>query len=147
MRDQGISPRQAAYNYSVATAAGFLAANGIVQAYGEPFGIGAGPRDANSEVTYRIAFAETAAEVFQQPFLFERIAFLNQFPNNEAKALGVQWGKAVGRRICETRTNDGSEPSEVNYYLGRYRPTVRCVVLAPDRFVLRRHTGSGICIV
>lgn len=32
VRDQRISPPRAAYNYSVATAAGFLAANGIVQA-------------------------------------------------------------------------------------------------------------------
>ncbi|WP_236619832.1 vanadium-dependent haloperoxidase, partial [Candidatus Synechococcus spongiarum] len=121
VRDQRVLTPQAAYNYSIATTAGFLAANGIVQAYGEPFGIGAGPREANPEVAYGIAFAEAAAEAFQQPFLFERIAFLNQFPNNEAKSLGVQWGKTVGRKICEIRTNDGSEPSEVNYYLGRYR--------------------------
>jgi len=105
----------------MATAAGFLAANRIVQAYGELFGIGAGPHEANPEVAYGVAFAEAAAEVFQQPFLVERIAFLSRFPNNEAKSLGVQWGKTVGQRICKIRTNDGSEPSKVNYCLGRYK--------------------------
>jgi len=91
VREQKVPPPpQAAYNYGMATAAGFLTANGIVQAYGEPFGVGAGPQEANPEVAYGVAFAEAAAEVFQQPFLVERIAFLSRFPNNEAKSLGVQ---------------------------------------------------------
>ena len=62
-----------------------------------------------------------AAEAFQQPFLFERMAFLDRFPGSEAKTLGVEWGRAVGRQVLRMRTDDGSEPSEVNYYLGRYR--------------------------
>ena len=101
-------------------AAGFLAANGIGQAYSETFGIGAGPPDADPEVAYGVAFATAAAEAFQQPFIFERIAFLDGFPGSEAKSRGVEWGRAVGRRVLEMRTDDGSEPSEVNYYLGRY---------------------------
>ena len=121
VRDQRVLTPRAAYNYGLATAAGFLAANGIVQAYGEPFGIGSGPRDADPEVAYGIAFAAAAAEAFQQPFLFERIAFLSRFPDGEAKSLGVEWGRAVGRRVLDMRTDDGSEPSEVNYYLGRYQ--------------------------
>ncbi len=120
VRDQRVLTPRAAYNYGLATAAGFLAANGIVQAYDEPFGIGAGPRGADPEVAYGVAFAIAAAEAFQQPFLFERMAFLNRFPNSEAKSLGVEWGRAAGRRVLDIRTDDGSEPSEVNYYLGRY---------------------------
>ena len=121
VRDQRVLTPRAAYNYGLGTAAGFLAANGIVGAYDEPFGIGPGPRGADPEVAYGVAFAAAAAEAFQQPFLFERIAFLSRFPDGEAKSLGVDWGREVGRRVLDLRTDDGSEPSEVNYYLGRYR--------------------------
>ena len=121
VRDQRIPPPRAAYTYALPLASGFLAANGVVGAYDEPFGIGSGPRDADPEVAYGVAFATAAAEAFQQPFLFDRMAFLNRFPASEAKTLGVEWGRAVGRRVLKIRTDDGSEPSEVNYYLGRYR--------------------------
>ena len=120
VRDQRLPPPRAAYVCSVPMAAGFLAANGIVQAYDEPFGIGLGPSDADPEVAYGVAFAIAAAEAFQQPFLFERIAFLDRFPGSEAKSRGVEWGRAVGQKVLEMRTGDGSEPSKVNYYLGRY---------------------------
>ena len=121
VRDQRMAPPQAAHAYAVPLAAGFLAANGIVQAYDEPFGIGRGPRGADPEVAYGVAFANAAAEVFQQPFLFEKIAFEKRFPGSEAKSLGVDWGRTVGRRVLEMRTDDGSEPSEVDYYLGSYQ--------------------------
>ena len=120
VRDQRLAPPRAAYVCAMPMAAGFFAANGIVEAYDQPFGIGAGPRDADPEVAYGVAFAIAAAEAFQQPFLFERIAFLNRFPGSEAKSLGVAWGRAVGRKVLAMRTGDGSEPSKVNYYLGRY---------------------------
>ena len=120
VRDQRVLTPRAAYNCGLATAAGFLAANGIVQAYEEPWGIGPGPGGADPEVAYGVAFAEAAAEAFQQPFLFERIAFLNRFPGGEAKSLGVEWGMTAARRVLKVRTDDGSEPSEANYYLGRY---------------------------
>ena len=115
----------------MATAAGFLAANGIVRAYDEPFGIGAGPSDADPEVAYGVAFAIAAAEAFQQPFLFERIAFLNRYRGSEAKSLGVQWGRAVGQKVLDMRTHDGSEPSRVNYYLGRYNRRTDCLRWRP----------------
>ena len=41
-------------------------------------------------------------------------------PNGEAKSLGIEWGRRVGLKVLEMRTDDGSEPSEVNYYLDRY---------------------------
>ena len=120
VRDNRVPPPRAAYNYALPMAAGFLAANGIVQAYDEPFGIGPGPRNADPEVAYGTAFSSAAAEAFQQPFLFERLAFLNRIPGSEAKSLGIEWGRSVGRRVVNMRVNDGSEPSEANYYLGRY---------------------------
>ncbi len=121
VRDQRVTPPRAAYNFGLPMAAGFLAANGVVRAYDEPFGIGSGPRGADPEVAYGIAFAVGAAEAFQQPFLFERMAFLNRFPDSEAKSLGVEWGRKVGHRVLDLRTDDGSEPSEALYYLGRYK--------------------------
>ena len=120
VRDQRLAPPRAAYVCSLPMAAGFLAANGIVGAYDEPFGIGAGPGGADPEIAYGVAFAIAAAEAFQQPFLFERLAFLDRFSGSEAKSLGVAWGRRVGEKLLDMRTGDGSEPSKVNYYLGRY---------------------------
>lgn len=120
VRDQRVPPPRAAYNLSVPLAAGFLAANGIAQAYQEPFGVGAGPAGADMEVAYGVAFAIGAAETFQQPFIYERLSFLNRFPDGEAKSLGIEWGERVGRYVVDMRTDDGSEPSEANFYLGRY---------------------------
>ena len=120
VRDQRVLTPRAAYNYGLATAAGFLAANGIVQAYDEPFGIGPGPRGADPEIAYGVAFSIASAEAFQQPFLLERRSFLDRFPDSEAKSLAVEWGRAAALQVLDMRTDDGSEPSEVNYYLGRY---------------------------
>lgn len=120
VRDQRVPPPRAAYNLAMPMAAGFLAANGILRAYDEPFGIGQGPAGADPEVAYGVAFATAAAEVFQQPFLFERMAFKRRFPDGEAKSLGADWGRKVGLEVVRMRTDDGSEPSEANFYLGRY---------------------------
>ena len=120
VRDQRLTSPRAAYCLSPPLAAGFLAANGITQDYDEPFGVGAGPAGADPEVAYGVAFATTAAEAFQQPFLFRRNAFLNRFPAGEAKSLGVEWGRTVGRHVLDMRTDDGSEPSEVDYYFDAY---------------------------
>ncbi len=120
IRDQRVLAPRAAYNLGLATAAAFLAANGVAKAYGEPFGIGDGPPDADPEIAYGVAFSLAAAEAFQQPFLFERAAFLKRFPGSEAKSLGVEWGRRAAMIVLGQRTDDGSEPSEVDYYLGRY---------------------------
>lgn len=120
VRDQRITPPRAAYNFAMPMTAGFLAANGITQDYQEPFGLGAGPINADPEVAYGVAFAVAAAEVFQQPFIVERHAFLKRFANSEAKSSAIEWGKKVGRHVVKMRNDDGAEPSEVNFYLGRY---------------------------
>lgn len=120
-RDQRITPPRAAYNFAMPMAAGFLAANGIEQAYEEPYGLGAGPQNANPEIAYGVAFAVAAAEVFQQPFIIERNRFLQQFPNNDSKTQSIEWGKKIGRKIVAMRNDDGAEPSEVNYYFDHYQ--------------------------
>ena len=121
VRDQRVAPPRAAYNFAMPMAAGFLAANGILQAYEEPYNIGSGPKGADPEVAYGVAFAIAAAEVFQQPFIFERTAFLNRFPDSDAKSQAIEWGKKVGKKVVKIRNDDGSEPSEVNYYFDRYQ--------------------------
>lgn len=121
VRDQRVPPPRAAYNFALPMAAGFLAANGILGTYEEPFGIGQGPAGADPELAYGVAFAVAAAEAFQQPFLFERAAFADRFPDGEAKTLAMKWGREVGLKVVRMRTDDGSEPSEVNFYLGRYQ--------------------------
>ena len=92
VRDQRVPPPRAAYNFAMPLAAGFLAANSIIQAYDEPFGIGTGPRGADPEVAYGVAFATAASEVFQTPFLAERKAFIDRFPAGQAKTLGDRMG-------------------------------------------------------
>ncbi|PHR59982.1 MAG: hypothetical protein COA43_08420 [Robiginitomaculum sp.] len=120
-RDQRVPPPRAAYNFAMPLAAGFLAANGVLQAYHEPFGIGAGPRNANAEVAYGVAFATAASEVFGTPFMMERKAFKAKFPDGYGKTLGAQWGRKVGMHIVKMRTRDGSGSNDVNYYFDNYK--------------------------
>lgn len=120
-RDQRVAPPRAAYNFAMPMVAGLVAANGITRKYEDPYSIGEGPKTANPEVAYGVAFGICAAEVFQQPFLVERSKFLKKFPSGAPKSEGIEWGKKVGKAILRMRTNDGSEPSKVNYYLGRYK--------------------------
>ncbi len=121
LRDQRVPPPRAAYNLALPTAAGFLAANGILQVYDDPFAIGPGPVGADPEMAYGVAFATAASEAFQQPFVGERMDFARAIPDGEAKSLGAAWGRQVGLKIVRMRTRDGSQPSKVNYYLDRYR--------------------------
>lgn len=120
VRDQRVPPPRAAYNFAMPMVAGFVAANGVTQQYQDPYQIGSGPAQANPEIAYGVAFSFAAAEVFQQPFALERARFLNKFSDGEAKSLAVEWGKKVGKAIVRMRNNDGSEPSEVNYYFDNY---------------------------
>ncbi len=119
-RDQRITPPRAAYNFAMPMVAGFLAANGITQTYTEPYGLGAGPSNADPEIAYAVAFSIAAAEVFQQPFVIERNKFLKRFADSETKSQAVEWGKKIGRHVVRMRNDDGAEPSEANFYLGRY---------------------------
>lgn len=120
VRDQRVAPPRAAYNFALPMAAAFLAANAITQTYAEDFGVGAADPDADPEVAYGVAFGVAAAEAFQQPFALERMAFVRRFPANEATSRGEEIGDRVARLLLDQRTNDGSEPSKANFYLGRY---------------------------
>ena len=120
IRDQRLTPPRAAYNLAMPMVAGFLAANGITQEFEEPYGIGTGPKKADPEVAYSVAFSIAAAEVFQQPFVFEKSRILRRYPSSESKSLGIEWGKRVGKMVVKMRNNDGAEPSEVNYYFENY---------------------------
>ncbi|MEO9599002.1 vanadium-dependent haloperoxidase [Parasphingorhabdus sp.] len=121
IRDQRVPPPRAAYNLAMPTVAGFLAANSILQTYEDPFDIGTAPLGADPAMAYGVAFATAASEVFQQPFVGERMDFANGIPESEAKSLGAAWGRQVGLKIVKMRTRDGSQPSKVNYYLNRYQ--------------------------
>lgn len=120
VRDQRVAPPRAAYNFGGPMVAGFLAANAIVDRYENPYDFGEAPTGADPEVAYGVAFATVASECFQQPFLWERRAFLAKFADGEAKDLGAKWGRHVGLEIVKMRTHDGSEPHRVNYYHDRY---------------------------
>ena len=121
IRDQRLFTPRAAYIFGLTNTAGFLATNGISQSYQEPFDIGPGPTDADEEIAYGVAFAIAASEVLQQPLVFERRKFLARYPGSNAKTNAVRWGNYVARKLLKQRTNDGSEDSEVNYYLNRYK--------------------------
>lgn len=120
VRDQRVPPPRAAYNFAAPMVAGFIAANGIAGRYDDPYGLGEGPRGADLELAYGVAFATAASECFQQPFLFERERFKAGFPDGEGKGRAIKWGRHVGIAINKMRTRDGSEPNKLNYYLGRY---------------------------
>lgn len=120
LRDQLVPPPLASRALAMGHVAGFLAINGIEQRYESGYAIGAAPQGADPQVAYGVAAATAFAEHFQQPFLFDRMRFLKRYPDGEAKTLGRQWGKQVGRYMVRERTNDGAEPSKVNYYLKRY---------------------------
>lgn len=121
VRDQRVVPPRAAYNFAMPMAAGFLAANGITQEFDEPYNLGVGPSNADPEIAYGIAFAVAAAETFQQPLMLEKKHFLKLFPDSTGKSAAVAWGKKIGRQVIRMRNDDGAEPSEANYYLGRYQ--------------------------
>lgn len=120
-RDQRVAPPRAAYNFAMPSAAGFVAANAVESVYNDDFQVGPAPAGVHPEIAYGIAFSYAAAEVFQQPFVVERRRFLSKFANDDRKSVSIAWGKKVAKHIIRLRNDDGSEPSEVNYYLGRYQ--------------------------
>lgn len=120
LRDQLVAPPLASRALAMGHVAGFLAVNAIDHKYESGYAIGNAPRGADPRVAYGIAAATAFAEHMQQPFIFDKMNFLSKFPDGEAKTLGVQWGRKVGDFVVRMRTNDGAEPSKVNFYLNRY---------------------------
>jgi len=120
VRDQRVPPPRAAVAFAAPLVAGFLAVNGIQRQYAEPYGMGVGPRGADLDVAYGVAFATAASEAFQQPFLAERLAFMKKFPDGEAKSLGAKWGRHVGLKVVKMRTDDAAHLTKANHYRGLY---------------------------
>lgn len=121
IREQRTPPPRAAVVLALPLTAGFLAANGLDRRYNEHMGLPEGPFEGFSEVAYAAAFVTAAADMMETPFLAETSDFYKQFPNGVAKDNAIAWGRHVGNHLLRLRVNDGSEPSEVNYYLGRYK--------------------------
>ncbi|MEM7300163.1 MAG: vanadium-dependent haloperoxidase [Pseudomonadota bacterium] len=120
IRDQGMAPPLATRALSMSHVAGFLAVNGIQKRYHTPFTLGDGPPEADPDIAYGMAFCTALGEHFQQTFLGDRKAFLKRFPNRAHKQRSVDWGDLAGKYVVRLRTNDGAEPSKVNYALKRY---------------------------
>ena len=121
IREQRTPPPRAAVVLAMPLAAGFLAANGLERRYHEHFRLPEGPFEGISRVAYAAAFTTAAADLMETPFLAEISDFYKGFPDGVSKDNAIAWGRHVGQHLLRMRVNDGSEPSEVNYYLGRYK--------------------------
>nr|MBI1228753.1 phosphatase PAP2 family protein [Cytophagales bacterium] len=120
VRNQSYTPPPATRVFAMAHMAGFLAVNGIQGSYNTPYNIEKGPSTANAEVAYGVAFSMALSEGMQSSFIFDRNHFLAEYPNDESKAQGIQYGRYAANVVIKSRANDGSEPNKANFYLGRY---------------------------
>ena len=120
VRNQSITPPPATRAFAMAHMAGFLAVNGIVGGYNTPYKLDGGPKGANPEAAYGVAFSMALSEALQSSFIFDRNRFLDKFPDNEAKAQAVKYGSYAAKSVIKSRINDGAEPNKSNFYLGRY---------------------------
>lgn len=118
-REQLALPR-AAYCLAMPMIAGFLAANAIGRQYDDPMGLGEGPAEADPEISYAIAFATVAEQLFGKSIRSEILRFLSGFEDGDSKSQAVTWGQVAGQKILAMRNGDGSDPSLANYNLGRY---------------------------
>ena len=121
MRDQAVAPPLATRALAMGHLAGFLAVNAIDPRYRSPHQVGEAPQGANLDVAYGMAFATAISEHFQQTFAGDKLEFMQKIPGGNAKNLGAEWGKYIGRYVVKLRTRDGAEPSKVNYDLKRYK--------------------------
>lgn len=119
-RDRSLPPPLAARAFAMGHLAGFLAVNGIEGQYNTSYHVGEGPRDANPEVAFGIAFARAFAEGAQTSLLFDKREFLNRYPADEATSRAIAWAEHVSDYVIALRTQDGAQPSQANSYLGRY---------------------------
>lgn len=119
-RDMNLAPPIAARAFAMGHLAGFLAVNGIEGTYNTPYNIGEGPRDANAEVAFGIAFARAFAEGAQTSLLFDKRDFLNNCPSDESTSRAIVWAEHVSDAVIALRSQDGAQPSRSTAYLGRY---------------------------
>lgn len=120
MRNTTTTPPPATRAFAMAHVAGFLAVNGITGGYQTPFGLEPGASDADPNVAYGVAASMALSEALTNSYAFDRMAFLRQYPDGEAKARAVAYGKRAAEVVIKSRINDGAEPNKANFYLGRY---------------------------
>ena len=120
MRNTTTVPPVASRAFAMAHTAGFLAVNGIVGGYRSVFGLEDGPRDADPNVAYGVAASMALSEALSNSFVFDRVNYLRNFPDGEAKNRGIAYGKRAAEVVIKSRINDGAEPNKANFYLGRY---------------------------
>lgn len=120
LRDQLIPPPLASRALAMGHVAGFWAVNGIAGRYEQNIRLAPAPPGADPQAAYASAALTAFAEHFQQPLLFDRMDVLSRIPAGHAKEIGRTYGRHVGKAMVRYRTNDGAEPSRVNFYLARY---------------------------
>ncbi len=120
VRNKKFNPPRASRIFAMGHLAGFLAINGIQKHYTSPFGYNDGPDGANIDVAYATAMSIAISDGFQSLFTVDLQRFLNKFPNDQAKADGIKWGRTVGKAIVKMRTNDGAQDFMAENYHGNY---------------------------
>jgi hypothetical protein len=120
IRNKSYTPPQATRALAMGHTAGFLAVNGITQQYNTPYSLPSAPQGADPEIAYGVAVSYAISDAFQALFTFDRIRFLDSFPDSDAKSVSIKWGRKVADYIIKLRTYDGAEPHRSDNYLGRY---------------------------
>lgn len=120
VRNQSVPPPPATRAFAFGHLSGFLALNAIYDQYATFFPTHAGSRHAHPEIAYGVAFARGISEAFQSSFLFDRKRFLDAYPDSDAKEAGIALGEKAADAVIRKRINDGAEPNQAQFYLGRY---------------------------
>ena len=100
VRDQRATPPLAAYCCALPMAAGFLAANGILQAYEEPFGIGSGPRGAEPGSRLRRGFRKRGGGSVPAALPFRAHGVPGSLSRGRGEVLGRQVGPSRPPARC-----------------------------------------------
>jgi hypothetical protein len=127
-----LNPPVASRAFAMAHLAGFLAVNGIEGKYNTPYNLQDGPRDADKNVAFGVAFSRAFAEGAQTSLLFDKMDFLSRYDSGEGKARGVAYGEYVSDFVINMRTQDGAQPSQSQAYLGRYPARQDALSWAPS---------------
>ena len=120
VRNQSITPPPASRAFAMAHTAGFLAVNGVEGNYKTSYNLDPAPAGTDADMAYAVAFSQALSEALQSSFLFDCKRFLKNYPNSEAKAQAIQYGRYAANAVIKGRINDGAEPNKSNFYLGRY---------------------------
>lgn len=120
IRNQSVTPPPATRAFAMAHTAGFLAVNGIEQAYETPYRLEGAPAGADPAIAYGVAFSLALGEGLQSSFAFDRKRFVDGFPDGPAKSAAIDYGTAAADVVIRARIRDGAEPNQSEFYHGRY---------------------------